>query len=78
MEQKIVDAIRALAGKNYNKGYGWQVIVECMDDEDILIAARDTLNMKAAIRNIKAFVDIQSERYDEINNEKEYFGLYDD
>lgn len=77
MEQKIVDAIRALAGKNYNKGYGWQVIVECMDDEDILIAARDTLNMKAAIRNIKAFVDIQSERYDEINNEKEYFGLYD-
>lgn len=68
MEQKIIDAIRALAGKNYDKGYGWQVIVECMSDEDILIAARE-LNMKDAIRNIKAFVDIQSERYDEVNSE---------
>lgn len=78
MEQKIVDAIRALAGKNYDKGYGWQVIVECMDDEEILVEAGDTHDVKTAIRNIKAFVDIQSERYDEINNEKEYFGLYDD
>lgn len=78
MEQRIVDAIRALAGKNYDKGYGWQVIVECMDDEEILVEAGDTHDVKAAIRNIKAFVDIQSERYDEINNEDQYFGLYDD
>lgn len=69
MEQEIIDTIRALAGKNYDKGYGWQVIIECMDDEDILVAAGDTHDMKDAIRNIKAFVEIQSERYDEVNSE---------
>jgi hypothetical protein len=33
------------------------------------VAAGDTHDMKSAIRNIKSFVEIQSERYDEVNSE---------
>ncbi len=66
IETTIVDAIRALAGANYDKAYGWQVIVECMDDEEILDVAGNTHDIKEALRNVRAFVDIQSERHDEV------------
>jgi hypothetical protein len=65
-EVEIIDAIRDLASKNYDKSYGWQVIIECMNDEDILVAAGDVLDMKSAIRNIEQFVEIQDERYDDV------------
>jgi hypothetical protein len=67
IEREIIDTIRALASKNYDKGYGWQIIIECMDDEQILEQAGDTHHIPTAIRNIEHFVEIQSERYDEVN-----------
>lgn len=68
-EHEIIDAIRSLASKNYDKGHGWQMIIECLSDEEILDHAGDVLDMKEAIRNITAFVEIQDERYDEIMSE---------
>lgn len=66
IEIDIINEIRALAGANYDKGYGWQIIVECMSDDDILAQCGDTHDMKVALRNISDFVEIQSEHYDEI------------
>lgn len=68
IENEIIDAVRKLASANYDKSYGWQIIIECMDDEDILVAAGDTHDMAVALKNIRAFVEIQSERYDEIKS----------
>ena len=69
IEQQIIDSVRALASKNYDKAYGWQIIIECMDDEEILATAGDTHHLPTAIRNIEHFVEIQSERYDEVRAE---------
>ena len=66
IEITIIDTIRKLAGENYDKGYGWQVIFECMSDEEILMECGDTHDLKTALRNIGDFVEIQSEHYDEI------------
>ena len=32
---EIIKAVKELAVKNYEKGYGWQVIVECYTDKEI-------------------------------------------
>ena len=69
MELKIINAVRRLASKNYDLAYGWQVIIECMSDEEILVAAGDTHHMATALRNIEHFVAIQSERHDEVRAE---------
>lgn len=69
IEREIIDAVRALASKNYDKSYGWQMIVECMEDEEILEQCGDTHDLPTALRNIKDFVEIQDERYDEIRAE---------
>jgi hypothetical protein len=37
-----------------------------MDDEEILDVAGNTHDMKEALRNVRAFVDIQTERHDEV------------
>ena len=34
--QEIIDEIKAMCVENYDKGYGWTIIVECYDDADIL------------------------------------------
>ena len=68
IEREIIDAIRALAAKNYDESYGWQLIIETMDDEDILVQCGDTHDMREALKNIHSFVEIQSERYDEITS----------
>ena len=65
-EREIIDTVRALASKHYEEGYGWQVIVECMNDEDILVHAGDTHDMREALKNIRSFVELHSEQYDEI------------
>jgi len=36
MQNEIIKAVRELAKKNYNLGYGWQVIIECMTDSEIM------------------------------------------
>lgn len=61
IEIEIINAVRALASKHYDEGYGWKVIIECMDDEEILVACEDTHDLKKAIRNIKAFVAMQDD-----------------
>ena len=35
-DQQIIDTIRAMSMKNYNEEWGWSVIVECFEDEDIV------------------------------------------
>jgi len=66
IEHTIIAAVRALASEKYESGYGWQVIVECMSDEEILMECGDTHDLKTALRNIQDFVEIQSDHYDEI------------
>ena len=35
-DQQIIEAVRAAALKNYNEEWGWSVIVECVEDEEIV------------------------------------------
>ena len=76
--QTIIDDIRALCVKNYDKRYGWTVIVECYDDDELfnLICedhagynpeAEMTFPSRAeAMKIVKALVDIWSEQCEEV------------
>lgn len=65
--QEIIDEIKALAVKNYDKEYGWSVIVECHDDADILELIceddDDKPTRAQAIKTIKSWVRTWSEQY---------------
>lgn len=64
--QEIIDEIKAMCVENYDKGYGWSVIVECYDDADILelICEDDAKPTRAqAIKTIKSWVRTWSEQY---------------
>lgn len=69
--QEILDEITALANKNYDKKYGWSVIVECYSGAELLeLICSDYENptRAEAIRTVKKHVDIWSERSEEIES----------
>jgi hypothetical protein len=64
--QEIIDEIKAMCEKNYHKGYGWTIIVECYDDADILeLICEDHANptRAQAIKTIKSWVRTWNEQY---------------
>lgn len=71
---EIIKAVKDLAESKYSEGHGWQVIIECMDDEEIMDHLNFMLDNKlmkeitveSAIEEFTAFAEIHTERHDEI------------
>ena len=67
--QEIIDEIKAMCVENYDKGYGWSVIVECYDDAELLeliCSDHENPTRAEAIRTVKNHVDIWSEQCEEV------------
>ena len=64
-DQDFVDAVRAHAVQNYNKD-GWDYVVECWEDEDILEVARGCKTTKAAINKVHKQIKVLADYRDDI------------
>ena len=63
-EQLLIAYIRQYAEANYNKG--WDYIVECWDDGDILEVLSDVeSNLPQAIAHLQSLVDIRNDQMEE-------------
>jgi len=61
-QAQIIAFVRGQAEANYNGPYGWSVIVECFEDEEILEAFAAP-SMDEVERKLLSFVDAKSEQY---------------
>lgn len=68
----LVEAVKAHALKNYENG--WDVIVECWEDEDIEEKLRDVVTEADAIRVMNAIVNLWREQEDNVMSQS---GEYD-
>ena len=66
-EKETATIIRKLAERLYNTGYGWQVIVECMTDEEVIEEIKDS--GMPSLEWAHWFAALQSERMDEVQAE---------
>lgn len=53
----LIMVIRAYAAKNYEKD-GWDVLVECWSDEDIIEALEGTTSIEVALKRIGRLLKI--------------------
>lgn len=67
MNSNLVQAVRDYANANYNKG-GWDIIVECWSDEDILGEIGNVKTVSGAIRKVSKVVQVISDYRSEIQN----------
>lgn len=65
---EIIKAVKELAVKNYEKGYGWQVIVECYTDKEIEeeLKEENITTKKAALKHFTWLAKIRTDHHDEI------------
>jgi len=56
-----VDAVKAYALEHYNDG-GWDVIVECWEDTDILECIGDARTVEDALARVSVLVDVFADR----------------
>ena len=64
----MVEAIKVEAEKRYESGYGWQVIVECLNDEEILAQiVGQAKSVNGALRSAKRFANLLTEREEEVS-----------
>lgn len=63
-----IRAIRIHALAHYNEN-GWDYLVECYSDEDILVAMKDARNYDEALRYVSEVVELMNERRTEIQSE---------
>ena len=66
-KQEIIEHIKQTASANYDQGWGWSVIVECMSDKDIeqeFVA--DGWSLQKAMAEVRSWVEDQSDYYDDI------------
>jgi hypothetical protein len=62
-EENMIAFIRVHANTNYNKG--WDTIVECWSDGDILeYLSESKFNMKKTIKAIQDWIDLRQEQSD--------------
>jgi len=62
-EENMIGFIRVHANTNYNKG--WDVIVECWSDGDILeYLSENKFDMKKTIKAIQDWIDLRQEQSD--------------
>jgi hypothetical protein len=64
----LVSAVRAYAVQNYEKD-GWDFLVECWSDQDILDAAGAATTPEGAIAKVRKTVKLLAERRDEVRAE---------
>jgi hypothetical protein len=67
-EQELVQAVRDHALANYNKD-GWDFLVECWEDSDIVEQIGSAKTLAAAIKNCRATVRLLDERRQEVRAE---------
>lgn len=66
-EQVLIKAVRVIANAKYNQG--WDVVVECMTDGDILeVLSNCQFDLPKAIASIQSWVDEHSDYADEIKS----------
>lgn len=70
-EAALIRTVRAHALNNYNKD-GWDYVVECYEDGDILEDIGDATTVKEAIARVGAMVKILDERRQEIRATAEW------
>lgn len=67
-EQVLINFIRNYAMDNYTKG--WDVVVECFEDGDILEYLSETdFDLPQTIKSMQEFVELHKEKEQSIRNE---------
>jgi len=61
LRNSVVDAVKAYALEHYNDG-GWDVIVECWEDTDILECIGDARTVEDALARVSVLVDVFADR----------------
>jgi hypothetical protein len=64
----LLSAIKAHATANYNSG-GWDYLVECYTDNDILLLTAECMTIADAIAKLGRIMSIMDERRREIQSE---------
>jgi hypothetical protein len=66
--QEMIEAVKEMAMANYNKGYGYQQIVECYTDEEIAetLAEAKVRTVGGAVRFFKKLAKDVGGYHDEI------------
>jgi len=67
---EMVARIKSHAKANYEKG-GWDVIVECYSDDDILEMISDYNTWDEAFKFVKTLVSVWAERQDDARSYRE-------
>jgi hypothetical protein len=68
INQEIIQQVRAHALENYEQG-GWDYLVECWSDADIIQWAEDATTLEEAITNISVTLELLDERRSEVRSE---------
>lgn len=71
MDYNLADALYSYAMDHYNDSFGWSVIVECWEIDQIaeFLATNDAHTLSEAIESFSGVVDIWQDRYlDAINS----------
>lgn len=55
--QAAVAAVKEMAFENYDKGYGYTVIVDSMDDDDIAAEIENLPSQKAALEHMRQYAE---------------------
>lgn len=58
---ELVAAVRAHAEAHYEEG-GWDVIVECWEDEDVARTIKGARTVNGAVKKVAAVVSIYADR----------------
>ena len=64
-EQDLINAVRHYAHANYNQD-GWDYVVECWEDGDIMECLDGASTVKQAIANVRDALAPLAERRDEV------------
>jgi len=54
-KRKLIDAVKAFANDNYEVD-GWDAVVECYSDQDILVVIGESYTAQGAIQKVKKYV----------------------
>lgn len=69
--QDLVEAVKRHAASHYNDG-GWDVIVECWDDQEIasFLAKHNVRSLRTAIAKFKSLVSVWADRQADAHNNR--------
>jgi len=66
-ETTLVQEIKTYARDHYEDG-GWDVILECWEDDEIADTIRGARTVRGAIRKIRRIVDVYADRQADARN----------